>query len=222
MLKRFLHPTLALGLALVFTTAHLPALEPDNLYTLKQQINGYVSSGEYGKAITTVAMDANKYLLKRIPRGVKGNKKMAVVFDIDETTLSNLGHIQANDYGYIPKVWDAWVAEGKAKAIFPMQTVYDTAVRNKVDVFFITGRKVSDAPGTEKNLREVGYDTWTRIIYKPDDFKESARAFKIDMRRKLTAEGYVIILNVGDQNSDLVGGYAEKFFKLPNPFYIAN
>jgi len=33
-------------------------------------------------------------------------------------------------------------------------------------------------------------------------------------------EGYVIVANVGDQNSDLVGGYCRKFFKLPNPFYI--
>ncbi|MGB6550988.1 MAG: HAD family acid phosphatase [Xanthobacteraceae bacterium] len=28
-----------------------------------------------------------------------------------------------------------------------------------------------------------------------------------------------MIANVGDQESDLSGGYAEKTFKLPNPFY---
>ena len=43
-----------------------------------------------------------------------GTKPLAVVFDIDETTLSNVRHIQANDYGYLPKVWDAWVAPGNA------------------------------------------------------------------------------------------------------------
>jgi hypothetical protein len=46
------------------------------------------------------------------------------------------------------------------------------------------------------------------------------RGFKIDTRRKLEQDGYVIIANIGDQNSDLVGGYAERFFKLPNPFYL--
>ena len=225
MLKRLL----PLGLALVFAVGSLPAVEtaePPNLYNLKQQINGYVASGQYGKDVVKVAAEANAYLVKRIPKGIprsaKTSKKLAVVFDIDETTLSNIRHIQANDYGYIPKIWDSWVAEGQCTAIYPVQAVYQTALNGKVDVFFITGRKPADARGTERNLREVGYETWTRIIYKPADFTESTKAFKIDVRRKLAAEGYLIILNMGDQDSDLLGGYAERTFKLPNPFYIAN
>lgn len=224
MLKRLL----PLGLALLFAVGSLPAqsVEPPNLYTLKQQINAYVATGEYGKQVAKVAAEANAYLVKRIPKGIprsaKISKKLAVVFDIDETTLSNIRHIQANDYGYVKKTWDAWVAEGQCTAIYPVQAVYQTAVNAKVDVFFITGRKPEDARGTERNLREVGYDTWSRIIYKPADFTESTRAFKIDARRKLAAEGYLIILNIGDQESDLLGGYAERIFKLPNPFYITN
>ena len=31
--------------------------------------------------------------------------------------------------------------------------------------------------------------------------------------------GFTIILSVGDQESDLKGGYAERTFKLPNPVY---
>lgn len=222
MLKRLL----SLGLAVVFTVAPLAAVEPTNLSTVKQQVGLYVASGEYGRDVVRVAAEANKYLTRRIPRGIpKYNKtaqKLAVVFDIDETTLSNVRHIQANDYGYLPKVWDAWVAEGQATAIFPVQAVYNTAVNAKVDVFFITGRTPEGAAATERNLHQVGYETWTRIIYKPADFAEPTRAFKIEARRKLVAEGYLIILNIGDQNSDLVGGYAERFFKLPNPFYIVN
>jgi predicted secreted acid phosphatase len=222
MLKRLL----PLGLALVFATGVVTAVEPTNLSTAKQQVQHYVATGEYGKEVARVAAEANKYLIRRIPRGIpktaKISKKLAVVFDIDETTLSNARHIQANDYGYLPKVWDAWVAEGQATAIYPVQAVYNTAVNAGIDVFFITGRTPDGAAATERNLRQVGYETWARIIYKPVDFAEPARAFKIDARRKLAAEGYLIILNIGDQNSDLVGGYAEKIFKLPNPFYIVN
>ena len=222
MLKRLL----PLGLALVFAVGTLPAVEPANLYTLKQQVMTYVATGEYGRDVTKVAAQANRYLVKRIPRGIpkyaKTSKKLAVVFDIDETTLSNVRHIQAQDYGFIPKNWDAWVAEGQCTAIYPVQAVYQTAQNAKVDVFFITGRRENDAPGTERNLRQVGYENWTRIIYRPNDFAESTKAFKIDARRKLAAEGYLIIANIGDQNSDLVGGYAERVFKLPNPFYITN
>lgn len=221
MLKRLL----ALGLAVVFT-AGLLAVEPANLYTLKQQVTAYVATGGYGRDVARVAEEANKYLSKRIPRGiprhVKKADKLAIVFDIDETTLSNLRHIQANDYGYLPKVWNAWVGEGQATAIYPVQAVYNTAVNGNIAIFFITGRTPDGAAATERNLRQVGYETWTRIIYKPVDFDEPTRAFKIDARRKLAAEGYLIIANIGDQNSDLVGGYAERTFKLPNPFYIVN
>jgi predicted secreted acid phosphatase len=226
LLARMLKRPLALGLAVLLAFGAVRAQEPLNLYTLKQQVASYVATGEYGKNVAEVAAQANKYLVRRIPRGIprsaKTATKLAIVFDIDETTLSNLRHIQANDYGYLPKIWNAWVNEGQATAIFPVQAVYNTAVNGKVEVFFITGRPPSTAAATERNLREVGYETWTRILYKPEDFAESTRAFKIDARRKIAAEGYLIIANIGDQNSDLVGGYAEKTFKLPNPFYIVN
>ena len=38
-------------------------------------------------------------------------------------------------------------------------------------------------------------------------------------RRTLAEQGYVIVLNMGDQESDLAGGHAERTFKMPNPFY---
>jgi acid phosphatase len=45
------------------------------------------------------------------------------------------------------------------------------------------------------------------------DYKAAARA-------RLAAEGRVIVANIGDQESDLAGGYAERTFKLPGPFYL--
>jgi HAD superfamily, subfamily IIIB (Acid phosphatase) len=43
--------------------------------------------------------------------------------------------------------------------------------------------------------------------------------FKAPLRAKIAAMGYTIIANVGDQFSDLEGGFAERTFKLPNSFY---
>ena len=40
------------------------------------------------------------------------------------------------------------------------------------------------------------------------------------MRRRIAEQGYTILLSMGDQESDLAGGYAERTFKLPNPFYL--
>lgn len=222
MLKR-LPAALAAILLLAFTVPATAVIEPMNLDPHKQEVRAYIESGSYAKRIAEVALQANKYLVKRIERGAKPGRKLAVVFDIDETVLSNLPHILAQDFGYMPKNWAAWVAAGRAPAIIPVQTIYETAVRGKIDIFFISGRKEEDRASTERNLREVGYETWTKVFLLPPPNPEvtmTLRGFKIDTRRKLEQDGYVIIANIGDQNSDLVGGYAERFFKLPNPFYL--
>jgi hypothetical protein len=48
---------------------------------------------------------------------------------------------------------------------------------------------------------------------------ESAADFKMSGRKKIQERGYHIIVNVGDQPSDLTGGYAERAVLLPDPFY---
>jgi HAD superfamily, subfamily IIIB (Acid phosphatase) len=47
----------------------------------------------------------------------------------------------------------------------------------------------------------------------------SAADFKAPERRRIAEQGYTIVLALGDQESDLSGGYAERIFKLPNPVY---
>ncbi len=43
--------------------------------------------------------------------------------------------------------------------------------------------------------------------------------YKTAMRKKITEQGYDIVLSMGDQYSDLVGGYDDAMFKVPNPYY---
>ena len=207
----------ALAVALL---APLPAAQPRNLSQAKDEVYLYINSGKYGRDLTKVAVKAGKYVAKRAAKPLKEGEKRAIVFDIDETTLTNLSHITAHDFGYVPTVWKNWVASGQARAIIPVQLVYDVAVRNNVDVFFITARGESERAATERNLRQVGYTTWTKIYFKADGSELPSRAFKTGVRRQITADGYTIIANIGDQQSDLDGGFAQRAFKLPNPFYI--
>jgi hypothetical protein len=44
--------------------------------------------------------------------------------------------------------------------------------------------------------------------------------YKTAARRALYREGYTIVANLGDQESDLRGGYAERTFKVPDPLYL--
>lgn len=208
---------LALTVALL---APLPAAEPLNVFTAKEAARKYINSGEYGQELTKVAVAASKYVAKRTAKAAKPGQKLAIVFDIDETTLTNLSHITAQDFGYVPAVWDKWVLEGRAKAIVPVQLVYDIAVKNNVAVFFITARDEDEREVTERNLRQVGYTAWTKAYFEKEGAHPTVQAYKTAIRKQITADGFTIIANVGDQESDLAGGFAERTFKLPNPFYI--
>ena len=55
---------------------------------------------------------------------------------------------------------------------------------------------------------------------KPNHYRlHSAAPFKTKVRRQLEHAGYDIVFSIGDQYSDLKGGYADKTYKLVNPFY---
>ena len=118
--------------------------------------------------------------------------KPAIVLDIDETALSNYSALE----------------------------LFRFARENNVAVFFITGRPGRTREATERNLREAGYDGWEKAVLKPADLKvASAADYKGPVRCGVIAQGYNIVVNIGDQPSDLAGGCAEKTFLLPNPFY---
>ncbi len=48
----------------------------------------------------------------------------------------------------------------------------------------------------------------------------SAIPYKSGERAKIEQQGFDIVANVGDQESDLRGGHADRAFKLPNPYYF--
>src|SRR5204862_230405 len=114
----------------------------------------------------------------------------------------------------------AWIGMARAEPIKPVLALVRLARDRGVDVFFLTGRPERLRAATEANLRAAGYG-WGGVILKPDDLTtKSAADFKAPERKKLQDLGYTIIVNIGDQMSDLDGGFAERTYKLPNPFYF--
>ena len=109
---------------------------------------------------------------------------------------------------------------GRSVALVPTRKLVERARVLGVAVFFVTGRPPRLRASTERNLREQGY-TWDGVILIPPGRRfTSAVDFKAPERRKLAEQGYTILLSMGDQQSDLDGGYAERTFKLPNPVYF--
>jgi predicted secreted acid phosphatase len=203
-----------------------PVAPVPSLAEAKRDVTAYVDSGRYDAEVAAVAEQARGYLESRAQRG----GKLAIVVDIDETALSNLPSIRANDYGFIltgpcdlprgPCGLLTWIGMARAEPIKPVLGLVRLARERGVAVFFLTGRPERLRAATEANLKAAGYE-WTAVLLKPDDLTTSSAVdFKAPERRKLQEQGYTIIVNIGDQRSDLDGGFAERTYKLPNPFYF--
>jgi acid phosphatase len=159
--------------------------------------------------------------LQRRVAGAKTGEKLALVLDIDETSLSNWTIEAQDDFGYISKDWNDWIDEKKAPAIAGTLRLYNEALKHGVAVFFITGRSDAQRDDTTDNLKAVGYHDWAGLALRgPHPSTQTTTEYKSGERKKIVDAGYKIILNVGDQISDLNGSpQAEVSVKLPNPFY---
>jgi acid phosphatase len=195
-----------------------------NLGTLKLELQSYYACtctcGCYAKELDRQAQLAIDFLDRRVAR-TGPTEKLAMVLDIDETALSNYKQMAAQDYGYVPSAFDAWEDSAQATAIPGTLRLYQEAQRLGVSVFFITGRSEAHRAATERTLESQGYTKWEQLILRsPAQLSDATIAYKSGARRTIVDAGYRIVLNVGDQFSDLKGSpSSELSVKLPNPFY---
>jgi acid phosphatase len=195
-------------------------------YDAQKDVERYISSGRYDADFAKVVADATAYLESR----AKLVTRPAIVLDIDETSLSNWPAYKANGWARIangecdiergPCGLRAWQAMAVSTALKPTLDLDKRAKSLGVAVFFISARPPNLREATEKNLRDQGFE-WDEVIILPDGVSfPSAADFKAPERKKIADRGYTILLTMGDQESDLSGGYAERTFKLPNPVYV--
>ena len=203
-----------------------------NIDKLKEQLIEYKEGkdgkpGNYNEDFKRVLADAHA----QVERRAEGVKWPAVVLDIDETSLSNWTNIKANNFGFIkggtcfeePHLacgFDDWILKASAPAIEPTLNFFNAVRTKNIAVFFITGRTPGQRQATMWNLDSVGFRGWAGLSMRPQDDHGSIVPFKSGERKKIENNGYTIIANVGDQQSDLDGGSPECGFKLPNPFYF--
>jgi putative acid phosphatase of HAD superfamily subfamily IIIB len=148
-----------------------------------------------------------------------GPSKLALVLDIDETSLSNYSAILADNFTFGTNSQNEATNE-VGTAIKPTLDLYNDAKARGIAVFFITGRRENTRAHTESNLKREGYTTWSQVVLKPDASTDSTVVYKSGARAAIEQQGYKIVANVGDQYSDLAGGHAQAAFKLANPFYF--
>jgi predicted secreted acid phosphatase len=196
-----------------------------NLGTLKTQLKEYhdctCKCGCYAHDIELQADRAIAFLQQRAARR-RPHEKLALILDIDDTTLSTYPEMLDADFAYDPPVFDRWLDAAQATAIPGTVRIYKEAQRLGVSIFFITGRKEAQRAVTERNLRAQGFDNWKLLVMLPANHgSQTTGAFKAVARAQILAAGYTLALNVGDQWSDLNGTpEAEYSVKYPDPYYF--
>ncbi|KAG0517274.1 hypothetical protein BDA96_09G075100 [Sorghum bicolor] len=219
-------------------------------------VGHYMLGGHYRRDSRVVVDEAIAYA-----EGLKlaGNGKEVWVFDIDETSLSNLPYYATHGFGYdgagtrtraaclhVPsktmpdgdvdeimpdqsrtttKPYNAtsfndYVLEGSAPVLPESQRLFKKLISLGIKPVFLTGRTEDQRAITVTNLRRQGYSGWMDLLLKPVGLKATAIAYKSGERQKLQDAGYVIVGNIGDQWSDILGApEGARTFKLPDPLY---
>ena len=212
----------SLILAAVMSSAVVAAAnEPENLAFVKKHLE-YYHDYAYLPTIAHKIQKAKNFLAKRIAQNkAKATPvQLAIVLDIDETSLSNYPSMLKESFGGDMHLLDELDLKAEDPAIKSTLDLYQYAINHGVKVFFITGRHEWLRAATVKNLKQQGYHGWKHLFMKPNraHFKQ-VRYFKAPIRCAIENQHYDIVLNIGDQFSDLQGGCADLAIKLPDPFY---
>jgi predicted secreted acid phosphatase len=179
-----------------------------------EAIVAYHDSGEWRADTTQVIRRAKRSIRRHLDDSVG---RAAIVLDVDDTSLTNYWCLKA--YGFDRSAADC--GDQVLPAIPQTRSLFRWARKRDVAVFFITGRREEARERTAANLRAAGFRGWS-LKMRPDEQRARWRdGWKARVRRAIVQRhGYRILANVGDQYSDLDGGWAERRFKLPNPMYV--
>ena len=205
-----------------------------------EQIREYYNSGTWerdvqavvGRGKAFIAQPSNR-AVKVITQKVKVKKagkvkftrkkvklKPAIVLDIDETSLNNFGCLDEKDFNLGAIALCTFNARGTA--VKPVLELYKLARDLGYKVFFLSARPEQAAVvgPSNKNLVEAGYAPGYELSFKRSGDPAKAADYKAARRKLHESQGYRIVLNVGDQDSDLAGGAAMLALKLPNVIYV--
>ncbi|VAH98834.1 unnamed protein product [Triticum turgidum subsp. durum] len=146
-----------------------------------------------------------------------------VVIDQAIAYVDNLPYYATHGFGarpYNATSFDAYVLEGTAPVLPETKRLYYKLLKVGIKPVFITGRTEDKRAITVGNLRSQGISGWMNLTLKQPGFHGSAISYKSAERKKLQDAGYVIVGNIGDQWSDLLGApEGARTFKLPDPLY---
>ena len=201
------------------------------------------SESPYISELTALTAQTAPRIAQSCSAAVDAGKKPAAVFDADDTTLWTYDMEDAfMHFAFTPQKQQEWFDNNQMPATPGMVDLVKEVSDAGCEIIGLTGRKDSQKDYTLKNLADAGYTAadgqplFTEDVYftKYDDFAAkpdyldsfcdadtcSTVQYKAGTREHIQEDlGYTIVGNFGDQWSDLMGGRAEAWIKLPNNTY---
>ncbi|WP_438864697.1 5'-nucleotidase, lipoprotein e(P4) family [Neptunicella sp.] len=192
-------------------------------------------SGEY-RALSYQAFNVAKMSLDNYLATHKGNKKVAIVVDADETVINNSAYnawLISQEKSYSQPTWQQWMQAAEAQAM-PGATEFLNYVKQQgAEVFYITNRYEKGRAGTMKNMQALGFpfvDDQHLILRTDTGDKEPRRQQVLvnydialfmgdnlsDFSNQLAADSLTATRTAVDKNSTLFGS---RYIVLPNPMY---
>lgn len=168
----------------------------------------------------------------------QGEKKLAVIVDIDDTIIDSTSYTCQLMAGkeWTNQAWEEWVASDSPVAIPGSVEFLNYVVDNGGEVFYITNRWPAIREATLESLKRLGFpiDDENRLFIREDGTPSSKES-----RRNIVEKDYEVVLLMGDNLEDFsdafspslgVEGRAKavdefkdvwgtKFLVLPNPMY---
>ncbi|MEU6487420.1 HAD family acid phosphatase [Streptomyces sp. NPDC046887] len=160
---------------------------------------GGVDYAVWQRDVAAALDGARAYIEQRTARAE--GKRLAIVLDIDNTSLETDFH----------PFW-----EWPTPAVKPVRELVRYADSRGVGVFFVTARPGILYAPTAINLATAGYPVDGLYVRDLPDLFEEVSAYKTEKRAEIEAKGYTVIANIGNRPTDLVGGHAERTWKLPD------
>lgn len=220
----------AIGLALLVSMLAFPSLEtnakPASEFShaiekpedIDNKTGIEYSKSKQGRKAFTAAVSEAKSFCRQYLKDHPDAKNLAIVSDIDETLLDNRGLFNRVDKFSWPKFIE-WVKEAEAPSLKPTAKFLKWARANGFSIFLITGRPEKLRSYTIMNLVKNGI-SYDGLYMRPEINRGSAIDIKSKTRKEIEDMGFKIVVNIGDQVSDLVGGHAIDCAKLPNKMYF--
>jgi predicted secreted acid phosphatase len=157
-----------------------------------------VTYAQWQSDVTAVTTPALSYIEQRVADD-SSTSKDAIVLDIDNTALASY-----------------FFSSYPTPADPPVLAIAQYAEAHGLKVFFVSARPDLIDPITEYNLKAVGYPVDGLYSRNPIQLFESIQTFKTAEREDLESDGWDIIANIGNNWTDLNGGYADSTWKLPD------